>query len=397
MEMFSTEQESHIQQIIYKMAMDVKKTTTQELDQSLKIQTTASEDVDRAGSKTDVRWVNENWRKYNGYYSTHNAINAVIKKLRMWSVGKGYKADEKTKNILSKIRGWGKDTFNGVIGNQLGVEHINGDSYAEIITSDGKLIKDDASNLINLKPLNPGSMGHVINPQGMLTGYKQKLTNGKDKPFALEKIFHLCLNRTADEIHGTGDIESLTTFLDKIKQIDEDMAVMFHRFVVPLVIWRLNTDDETAMATFKTQSRKARNGGDDMIIPDTAVDWKLLEPGVGVGKVANPMEWRNKWTEEVIKGGGVPALIMAIEAGTTEASSKMVYLAWQQVIEDAQRSIEDQVKAQLHLEIKYEFPARIEENLGEDEGKDSAINKSKRSEVEITTKKVDASTTKTPK
>ncbi len=371
------------------MAMNVKNTTTQALDQSLKIQTTAAQEVDRAGAQKETRWQSTKWPTYLGYYKSHNATKAVVNKLKMWSVGKGFKADKKTKKILDEIRGWGKDTFNGVISNQIGVKHINGDSYAEII-------KDKKGKLLNLKPLNPGSMVHIVNNQGMLTEYKHILTDGTEKTLALEKVFHLSLNRTADEIHGTGDIESLTNFLDKIKQLDEDMAIMFHRFVVPLVIWKLNTDDPTAMATFKTQSQNARNGGDDMIISDKATEWSLLEAGVGVGKTIDPMTWRNKWTEEVIKGGGVPALIMAIEAGTTEASSKMVYLAWQQVIEDEQRSVEDQIKAQLGLEIKYEFPARIEENLGEDEGKDSAINKGKRSEVEITTKKVNQTSTKPP-
>ncbi len=97
------------------MAMNVKNTTTSELDQSIEIQTTATEDVDRAEITTETKWVNDKWTTYNGYYKSHNAINAVIKKLRMWSVGKGYKADKKTKKILDKIRGWGKDTFNGII------------------------------------------------------------------------------------------------------------------------------------------------------------------------------------------------------------------------------------------------------------------------------------------
>ncbi len=363
------------------MADNIKSTTTQELDQRLKIQTTDTADVDRAGT-TKTHWTNDNWTKFNGYFTGHNAINSVIKKLGMWTTGKGFKADKKTTKILEKIRGWGKDTFNGIMANQTRVEHANGDSYAEIITSDEKPLKDDGSNLINLKPLNPASIGHVVNPQGILEGYKQKLTDGTEKDLRLDQVFHLCLNRNADEIHGTGDIAVLMTFLDKIKQLDEDMSVMFHRFVVPLVIWKLNTDDPTAMATFKMQAKTARNKGDDMIIPEKATEWALLEAGkTGI----DPMTWRNKWLEEVIKGGGVPALIMAIEAGTTEASSKMVYLAWQQVIEDAQLQLEDQIKAQLGLTIKYEFPARIEENLGEDEGKDADINKTKRAEVEVTT------------
>jgi len=380
------------------MSLDIEKTTTAKLDQSLEIQETYAEDVDRPSENSKVEWVNSSWTTYNSYYKNHIATKSVINKLGMWSVGKGYKVTKKSQEkILQNIIGWGKDTFNEVIDNQVRVKHINGDCYAEIITSDDEPISRSGSNLLNLKPLNPGAMGHVINSQGILEGYMQKLANGEDKFLPLNKVFHLCLNRTADEIHGTGDIASLITFLDKIKQLDEDMSVFFHRFVVPLVIWKLNTDDTTAMATFKAQAKIARNGGDDMIIPDKATDWSMLEAGSGVGNVAKPMEWRNKWVEEVIKGGGVPALIMAIEAGTTEASSKMVYLAWQQVIEKEQRDLEAQIKLQLGIEVKFDFPARIEENLGEDEGKDSPINKTARSEVEVTDKKVNQSSIKPPK
>ena len=377
--------------------MNVKNTTTSTgLDQTLKIQTTDHSDVDSAGASEPTTWQSDNWQKYNGYYESHVAVKSVFNKLGMWTVGKGSKADKKTKKILDKVIGWGKDSFNSVMANQTRVKHVNGDSYAEIITKDEEPIKPDGSNLLNLKPLNPGKIIHHVNSNGMLEKYSQVNADGTETPLRLDQVFHLCHNRNADEIHGTSDIKALTTFLDKIKQLDEDMTVMFHRFVVPLVIWRLNTDNPEAMATFQAQEKAAWNTGDNLIIPDTAVDFQLLEVGKGVGNVLNPMDWRNKWTEEVIKGGGVPALIMAIEAGTTEASSKMVYLAWQQVIEDAQRTLEDQIRLQLHLEVKFEFPARIEENLGEDEGKDGDINTSKKSEVKITTKSIDQKSTKPP-
>ncbi|HDL02013.1 MAG TPA: hypothetical protein ENH23_07255 [candidate division Zixibacteria bacterium] len=343
------------------MVVNIKNTTTSSgLDQSLKIQTTASEDVDRATNTTETRWVNENWEKFNGYYKKHSSIKAVINKLAMWSIGKGPTSDKETTTLIEKINGWGKDTFDEILDNIIRVAHMNGNSYAEIITPPGEELKPDGSNLINLKPLNPGSIGHIINPQGILTGFKQKLSNGKEKHLRLNQVFYIGLNRTADEIHGTGDIESLITFLDKIKQVDEDMSVMFHRFVVPLVIWKLNTDDPVAMGKFKVQEKAAWNKGENLIIPDTAVDWSLLEAGKGVGSVVNPLDWRNKWTEEVIKGGGVPALIMAIESGTTEASSKMVFIAWQMTIDKEQRRIESQIKLQLGLKIKLPDPPKID-------------------------------------
>ena len=351
------------------MAMDIKNTSTSSgLDQSLKIQTTDAEDVDRAGIKTDTKWVNTNWSTYNAYYKKHLSVKSVINKLSLWTMGEGIEAEDKTKEILNKIVGWGKDTAISVCDNLIRTKHINGDSYAEIITPPKEELKEDGSNLINLKPLNNGSIGHVINPQGMLVGYKQKMADGKEKPLRLNQVFHLCLNRTADEIHGTGDIESLTTFLDKIKQLDEDMSVMFHRFVMPLLIWKLNTDDPAAIAKFKLQEKEVWNKGDNMVAPDKAVDWDLIEAGKnGV----NPMDWRNKWTEEVIKGGGVPALIMAIESGSTEASSKMVTLAWEKVVKKEQGGFEDQFKAQLHLEINLPQSITIEESLAADEGKDA--------------------------
>lgn len=351
---------------------DIEKVSTSEgLDQSLSIQTTASEDVDRAGAEEETPWQSTKWTIYNGYYKSHLSVKSVINKLGMWTIGKGFTADKKTENILKKIKGWGKDTFDEILDNQIRVKHINGDSYAEIITPVGEKLNPNGSNLINLKPLNPGSMIHIVNPKGILIGYRQANANGTETPYDLNEIFHLPMNRTADEIHGTGDIESLTTFLDKIKQLDEDMSVMFHRFVVPMIIWKLNTDDDTAIANFKANEKKAINKGDNIIIPEAAVDWSLLEAGKGVGKIINPMEWRNKWTEEVIKGGGVPALIMAIESQTTEASSKMVFLAWEIVIDKEQKSIENQVESQLGLKIELPEPPKIDLAMGKDESKDA--------------------------
>ncbi len=347
------------------MAMDVKNTSTSSgLDQSLKIQTTNAEDVDGPEATSETIWPNQNWTTYNGYYKNHSSAKSTINKLGMWAVGKGVEGEEKT---LEKIKGSGKDTASEVFDNQIRVKHINGDSYAEIITDDGEKINDDGSNLLNLKPLNPGRMGHKITDQGIMVGYSYKNPDGTETPFDLEDIFHLVMNRTADETHGTGDIASITTFLDKIKQLDEDMSVMFHRYVLPLIIWKLNTDDTTAITEFKVQEKAAWNKGDNLVTPDKAVGFEFIEPGKGG---VNPLDWRNKWVEEVVKGGGVPALIMAIESGTTEASSKMVFHAWTQTIEKEQRDFEAQVKAQLHLEIKLPDPPQLDKSIESDENKD---------------------------
>lgn len=341
-------------------------------DKQIAVQTTNASDVDRPGTESFHQ--SALWTKHNGYYEDHASAKSTINKVADWSIGKGANTKKKfTQAILDRIVGSGKDTSEEVFKNQVRVRHIDGDSYAEIVGGKGIKLK-------NLKPLNPGAMKVYYDDFGMLDHYGYQWgKEGEEMRFEKEEIFHLSLNRNADSTHGTGDIASLTTFLDKIKQLDEDMAVFFHTYVVPMIIWEINSSKPADIAAFKEDHKIAKNSGTDIIIPKKAVGYELIQPGKnGV----DPLVWRQTWVEEVTKGGGVPALIMAIAAGTTEASAKMVYLAWQQVIEDEQNYLEKQIKLQLGLEVTFEFPATIQENLGEDEAKDTQItNDTRKSEI----------------
>ena len=341
--------------------------TTSDPDVQLSVQTTDTSDVDRPG--TQDFWQTKEWTTNNGYYENHSSVKAVINKLKMWTVGKGHNTEkDSTKKITMRVIGRGNEDFDEVIANQVGVRHIDGDSYAEIVGGKGTALK-------NLKPLNPGAVKVYYTDTGMIDHYGYKFTDGREQRFEKEEILHLTLNRNADATHGTGDIAVLTSYLDKIKQLDADMAVFFHTYVVPMILWQIKSSKPADIAKFKADHKIAKNSGTDIIIPEKAVGYELIQPGKnGV----DPLVWRQTWVEEVTKGGGVPALIMAIEAGTTEASSKMVYLAWQQVIEAEQNYLEKQIKLQLGLDVTFEFPATIQENLGEDENKDTPITNDKR-------------------
>lgn len=353
---------------------DYQNTATTDSDAQIEVQVTNPTDVDRP-SEGNVYQSNL-WTTHNAYYEEHSSVKSVINKVGDWTVGKGVNVKKATTTkILDRIIGSGKDTFEEVIKNQVRVRHIDGDSYAEICGGKGSALK-------NLKPLNPAAVKVYYNTVGMLSHYGYAFVDDEEQRFEKEEIFHLSLNRNADATHGTGDIASLITFLDKIKQLDADMSAFFHLYVVPMILWEIKSSKPADIAKFKSDHKIAKNSGTDIIIPEKAVGWEMIEGGKsGI----DPIVWRQTWVEEVTKGGGVPALIMAIAAGTTEASSKMVYLAWQQVIEDEQNYLEKQIKLQLGLEVTFEFPARIEENLGEDEGKDGDILTGKKSEVSITT------------
>lgn len=349
---------------------DFSNTATSSYSQEISVQTTDAEDVDQPGDQNF--WQTNTWTTHNSYYKNHNSVKTIINKLGMWTIGKGYteETDPKVIKTLEKIKGDGKSSFNEEINNCVRGRHIDGDSYAQIV-------RDKAGKLINLRSLNAGRVKVYYSNMGMIRKYGYTNSDGTETAFAVNEIFHLRLNQIGNEIHGTGDIETIISFLDKIKQLDEDMAVMFHAYVVPRIMWHLNTDKSTEINKFKADAKTSRDGGQDIFIPQKAVEWELIE----AKQIVDPLTWRQTWVEEVTKGGGVPALIMAIEAGTTEASSKMVYLAWQQVIEAEQLYLEAQIKLQLRLDVKFEFPASIEENLDDDQKKDGSIKGEKKSEI----------------
>lgn len=346
-------------------------------EETLSLINDPSQDVDSASTGAEeTSYNNPDWATYNGFYRQYPEIKAQVDKLALWSVGKGYNADSKTMKILDKIKGFGKDTFNSVMENLIKIKKINGDAYAHII-------KDKAGRLINLKPLNPGRIRIVADNMGMIIRYELMGVDGKDvnHTFEPEEIFHLTNDREADEIHGVSVFEALKTVLKDIKQLDEDMSIVFHRFVVPIILWKLDTDDEGEIAKFKAKADKATKEGRNMFIPKDAVDAEILD--VAQFASLNPLDWRKEWVDHAIKSTGIPRLILGSSSEETEASAKVVYLAFQQTIEKEQRFIEEQCKLQLKIDLVYEFPARIEENLGEDEGKDGGINQTKKSEVKI--------------
>jgi len=367
------------------MVNDISSVDTVRLSQSIAVLNKPNQDTDGATAGS-TGWSSPNWTKYNGYYRTNRGgTKAPIDKFAMWAVGKGFKADEKTKKKLSKITGFGKDSFNSIMENMIRVKKINGDAFAEII-------KDKSAKLLNIKPLNPARVATITGDNGLIIRYeymsvdKKRVIQRIDK----EKMFHLINDREADEIHGISVYESMEGLLDKIQQLDEDMTVVFHRYVVPLMMFKMNTDNKIKITGFKSEVKTAMDGAEPLFLPDKVVDADTLK--IPQFATLDPIKWREDWKQDAIKDIGIPELVLGKASGVTEASAKIVYLSFQQTVEDEQREIEEQLKLQLGIVVNYEFPARIEENLGEDEGKDGKINKGERSEIKMTTEKVKSGT-----
>lgn len=307
--------------------------------------------------------------KWLGFYKQIPEVQAVIDKKAIWTIGKGYKAKEK-KDQLEKIRGNGKDTFNSILANLYKVAKICGDSFAEIV-------KNKRSELKNLKPLNSETIKIYHNSYGLISKYEQVIQGKVATTFKPDEIFHLANNRIGDECHGISSLEKLDKIIKFKNQSQDDLAVIFHRYVKPLLISKVDTDDQTEVNNFKTKLDNAFKNMENIIIPSGTVE-EIERVSIPQFSTLDPMPWIRLLQEYFIMAEGIPEVILGYGKETTEATSKILYLAFQQNIEWEQLWLEEQIKAQLGIEIEFEFPASIEPQFTQPTSPSSSFQKARK-------------------
>jgi len=322
-----------------------------------------TKETDGPTGLNDVTYQSD-WTKWHGYYRSIDILAAITDTKARWTVGDSFEADKKTKEKLLKIKGFGKDTFNSIIYNQLRTALICGDSYSEII-------RDKAGRLVNLKLLNSGSIKIVVDEFGILKEYVQTAQVGTKGEINFQKkdIFHLPYNRIADEIHGVSDYEKVEDLVKKLKELIGDYSTIIHRYVKPLTMWKVKTDDATEISNFRSQVDNAWKQSENLIVPDETV--------VGVERVSvpqystlDPLPFIASIKQDITKALGVPEVILGWGGDTTEASSKILYLAFEQMVKFHQKWLEEQIKEQIGIDVQFNFPASIEPNLQTDTKKD---------------------------
>ena len=336
--------------------IDVATATT---DYSVDAQTT-----DGAEGEEETTYINTRWTQQLGYYKKIPELKSAIDAKAQWTVGKGFTADPQTELLLDTIKGNGKDTFNKILENLLVTKMIGGDAFAEIIL-------DDAGNLANIKPITPEFMKIVANPAGQIIRYEQisRVKGKENKKFAASKIFHLMNKRIADEIHGTSDIDALEEIILARNEAMMDYRELMHRNIEPVIIIHADTDNATKIAKIKTDWETVKRvRGSVWVVPkDTVVPENF---GLSPNATLNPLSYINQLNIYFFQSVNVPEIIVG--GGTnnlTEASAKIAYLAFQQVIEREQLGTEEDTLSQLNLVIELTFPASLENEALSDKPK----------------------------
>lgn len=332
--------------------------------------------TDAGGDQKEYTYQTQDWDQNLGYYKTIPELKTAIDTKARWTVGAGFIADEPTSILLSSFNGNGKDTFNGMLNNLIRTYSVAGDSYAEIIV-------DSDGVIVNLKPLDPSSMVIVHDSKGRVLRYEQvsKVKGEEDnrKRFSPDKILHLSRERIADEIHGISVVESVEWIIKARNEAMDDWKKVLHRNIQPVHIYHLDTDDETVIKKFKAKTDAARGNGENIYIPKGAVE--LEQDAVAANSSLNPLNWINQLNDYFFQAVNVPQIIIGNAKEFTDASGKIVYLSYEQSVKSEQLYIEEQILAQLNIEIQLNFPASLQNELISSREKDPNLQASQPNDV----------------
>lgn len=299
-----------------------------------------------------------NASKYYGYYKKYGQLKKAIDTLSIYIVGKGFETDVPTKVVLNHLNGWGEDSIHSILWNMQVVSLIQGNSFAEIIRKDGKIL--------NLKPISPERMIIILNKQGVIIRYEQIQTGNPNKRFKKEDILHICNDRIGDEQRGTSVIECCEWVINAIEEARRDYRVLLHRNVVPVRIIEIDTDDKVKRNAFMNEYKDAIQKGEVLIIPKGSVEIKDNQI-----QVQDPIAWIQSLENYFYLAVGIPRVIASPDA-LSEGSSKVGYLVFEPIYTYRQILLESDLRNQLGWIIKFNRPASLQDNIQGNEAKNTS-------------------------
>jgi len=299
------------------------------------------------------------WKKWHGIYRTIPEYKSSVDTNCRWIIGKRIiPKNKKTKEIIAKIKGNGKDTIKNILLNQKRTSKICGDAFAEII-------KDKAKRLINLKPLNPGTIMIIGNEKGIISRYLQIATknNNESKIEILNdwkphEIWHTSNERIADEIHGIPTSEVFENVIKWRKQAMESQSVVIQRYGKPTYFYEVGTDDTTEMNNIKTKIDKAIKNFENVIIPEGTLK-NVINIKTGQGATIDPMPWLKFLKRNFILESGTPDIVQGESRESATSSGELNYISYKERIKYEQADFSEEIKSQLGLNIEFEEPPEI--------------------------------------
>ena len=346
------------------MTYNISKATQSDLTNTVTDWAVTPMNTDGISNQKETTWQNPNWHYQWGYFNENADLKSAILMKAIWICGRGWTTDKDTSLILEGIKGIGWDTFDDIMNNMQVIKRVAGDAFAEII-------RDKNKRLINLKVLDPSTIRIVLNDQGIIIRYEQvqKIPGSSNViKFEPNEILHLSNDRLADQIHGISVIDALEPILKAESESFTDIKRLMHTTARPMIMFKLKTDDQPTINAFVAKMDKALSLGENIYIPDdtNSVEYEVIQ--------LNPnqliMNWRDDIRNKFYRTIGLPQIVPGSAQGMNESSGKIIYLAFEQIIEKEQRELEMQLWSQLGIKVNFEPPSSLATDLQNDQKKD---------------------------
>ena len=341
---------------------DIGQTSTTDMENQVDDYSIPSEQIDSPQDQEETTWMNTNWPKQLGVYKGVPEFRRAVITLGLWVAGKGY--ESKQQAILENITGWGEDTFTSICKNHIRIKRVAGDSYAQVI-------RNEKGTLINLKPLNPGRIRHVVNREGIIIRYEQLGVIGKAKgkvvhKFEPQEILHSVNNRIADEIHGNSDADAMEWLVEAKQEAMRDWKRIAHRATIRVLY--IDIDDDARLTKVRTQYSDAIEKGEVMIIPCKRTDAQFED--LVLPPIDAFMRWMEYLDNKFYQDIGVPRVLVTSE-GFTESGGKVGFLTFEPIYTDEQVELEADLWNQCAIKVKFNRPPSLGGALNRDEAKDT--------------------------
>lgn len=290
------------------------------------------------------------------YFKSIPEVYSAIKSLAIWTVGRGFEVDVRTKIILDNLNGWGEDTFISMMANLIIQKKVQGDAFLEIVRN------EETGALINIKPIYTGDMVIELDGKGLITGYRQRNLDGKDIPFKPNEIFHVSNDRYGNEIHGTSVIDVCRFVIDAKNEAMADERMIKHNELVAGILY-VDTENVTKRNALLTEYVKALKTGKALAFPKDTAEVKY-PPATHQQR----LEWLRYLDSFFYVAIGVPKPIVNVE-GFAEAASKMGFMTFDPVYTFEQVLLEADIWNQLALRVKANRPPSLHGVMEENQQK----------------------------
>jgi len=228
--------------------------------------------------------------------------------------------------------------------------------------------------VVDLKLIHPMSMFVDRELTGAVRDYWQRPPNfhGKDIKklkdaggMKLNKstIMHFKWNDYANLTYGTSDMKPLIDTISMKVGMREDAAIMVQQRATPIIAWLVGDVEHPVPSDFLSAAagyiESNADGANDLVLPG------FMKPEVvSTGKdMPNINEYLDMFSSEIIKGIGVPEVLLGQGNDTTEATAKIQLESFFGETQFRQNKIGDKFRKELFVDIFFQPKRRRKDRL----------------------------------